>query len=133
MTAKSLDSFTYFYVPYLALHAIIIFAIATARVHPLTWASTVSDPVSPSDTQGHSPTWVSIVSIPSCQLTNPSSLYFRFRFLLCAHLPTDPTPLSFPKVLHGGPNLFLCFLLASPLLPPMPYSFVLCPPCTYLK
>ena len=93
MTTQSLDYVAYFYVTYLSLPDTLISAIATTRVHLPTWASTVSDPESPSSTRGRSPTWESLVSVPACQLPTLSSLFLPVTITtVCQSLHQPPHP-----------------------------------------
>ena len=106
VTAQYLDSITYCYVSYLSLPDIIIPSIATTRVHPLTWASPVSKPASPSATRGHSPTWASLVSVPACRLPTMLSLSLPVRFpTACPYPHRYYSSLYLPLSLPGWPEV----------------------------
>ena len=121
MTAQSLDSVDYCYVPYLALPTTLISAISATQVHPPTWASPISDLASPSATRFHSPTWASLVSVTACRLTTPSSLSLPFPVPTACPSPHQSASPDLPASLSGLPEV----VSLSPLGVTTPPSFSL--------
>ena len=79
MTVQTLDSVAHCYVYSLALTDFLIPTISTKQVHPPTWASPLSDPLSMTSTRGHLPTWASLVSVSVYHLPTQTSSLFRLR------------------------------------------------------